>query len=260
MSSQEKFRTFLASALKFDSEEKRNQIISDAEGLMTDFIRERIDPTFVLYAVECPTSKGDWYLNVRQKLSTRPSLATGYDCERLKVVLKHYANFVQSKFFTSNKATLAAGELALKAEAKMTKKSGAEPVADVLGGLVPSAAELSEGALTQVSYSKHERNPALRQLCLKHFGAVCQACGMTFETLYGEIGKGYIEVHHLAPISQTDGEHSVDPEKDLVPLCANCHAMIHRLMAAEKKTSGAELEGSLALAKLKTIVGGPSHA
>jgi predicted HNH restriction endonuclease len=36
-------------------------------------------------------------------------------------------------------------------------------------------------------------------------------------------------VHHLNPISQTEGEHEVDPVNDLIPLCSNCHSMIHRL-------------------------------
>lgn len=254
MTYQEKFQAFLASALKFDSEEKRNQIVADAEGLMTDFIRATIDPDFTLYAVEGDTSKGEWYLKLRQRLSSQPSLVAGFDGARLKAVLKHYANFVKSKAFLSNKATLAAGELTLKATAKK-KKSGNKPILDVLGEEEPSATELSEGVLRQVSQTKHERNGTLRQLCLKHFGATCQACGMKFETVYGEIGKGYIEVHHLSPISQTGGEHTVDPKTDLVPLCANCHAMIHRLMAAEKdKKNGVNLEGRAALEKLREIL------
>lgn len=257
MTYQEKFKTFLASALKFDSEENRNQIVADAEGMMTDFIRAKIKPNFALYTVEGDTSKSDWYLKLRQRLLLRPSLATGFDGARLKVILKHYAYFVKSKEFLPNKATLAPGEEALKfAAKKTTKKSGNKPIPDVLGEVEPSATDLSEGALTQVSRTTHERNPALRQLCLKHFGATCQACGMKFEAVYGEIGKGYIEVHHLSPISQTDGKHEVNPKKDLVPLCANCHAMVHRLMAVEKKTAGKELEGAAALAKLKECLSG----
>ena len=255
MTYQEKFKAFLASALKFDSDENRNQIVVDAEGLMTDFIRAKIDPNFALYTVEGDTSKGEWYLKIRQRLLSQPSLAAGFDCARLREVLKCYANFVKSKEFLSNKATLSAGELALKSAAKKaTKKAGKKHIPDVLGEVEPSATELSEGALRQVSQTKHERNQALRQLCLKHFGATCQACGMKFEAVYGEIGKGYIEVHHLSPISQTDGTHTVDPKTDLVPLCANCHAMIHRLMSAEKKTTGKELEGAAALEKLRRIV------
>jgi hypothetical protein len=41
----EKFREFLANAMRFDPEEKREQIVADAEGMMTDFIRAKVDPT-----------------------------------------------------------------------------------------------------------------------------------------------------------------------------------------------------------------------
>ena len=233
----EKFKAFLANAMRFDSEEKREQIVADAEGMMTDFIRAKVDPSFALYAASGKEATGDWYLEIRRKLTIQPSLAEGFDVARLKAALKHYADFVRSKAFSGKGAESGhAGRVTL-------------PDDDGHAGRVTlpdEATDLSEGALMQVSFTKHERNPALRQLCLKHFGTTCQACGMDFEAVYGAIGKGYVEVHHLSPISQTDGEHAVDPTKDLVPLCANCHAMIHRLMAAEKG-----LEGAAALEKLK---------
>ena len=221
----EKFKAFLANAMRFEPEEKREQIVADAEGMMTDFIRAKVDPSFALYVASGKEATGDWYLGLRTRLSSDPSLAEGFDVARLKAALKHYADFVRSKAFSG----------------KMVESGHAGRVT-----LPDDATDLSEGAVTQVVFNKHERNPALRQLCLKHFGTTCQACGMNFEAVYGAIGKGYVEVHHLSPISQTDGEHAVDPTKDLVPLCANCHAMIHRLMAAEKG-----LEGAAALEKLK---------
>ena len=46
--------------------------------------------------------------------------------------------------------------------------------------------------------------------------------------MYGSFGENFIEVHHLKPISTYDGEHEVNPLTDLVPLCSNCHSMIHR--------------------------------
>lgn len=52
--------------------------------------------------------------------------------------------------------------------------------------------------------------------------------GMDFEKFYGEIGREFIEVHHLERIADTDGEHEIDPKTDMVPLCSNCHSMIHR--------------------------------
>ena len=61
-----------------------------------------------------------------------------------------------------------------------------------------------EGAITQVSITRRERNQNLRRACLDKYGYVCQCCGIDFEKVYGsDIGSKFIEVHHLLPISQT---------------------------------------------------------
>ena len=46
--------------------------------------------------------------------------------------------------------------------------------------------------------------------------------------MYGEFGQGFIHVHHIVPISKIGKEYKIDPIKDLVPVCPNCHAMLHR--------------------------------
>jgi len=51
---------------------------------------------------------------------------------------------------------------------------------------------------------------------------------MNFADRYGEIGDGFIHVHHLRPISSIGAEYVIDPISDLRPLCPNCHAMVHR--------------------------------
>ncbi|MPR31936.1 HNH endonuclease, partial [Salmonirosea aquatica] len=48
-----------------------------------------------------------------------------------------------------------------------------------------------------------------------------------FERYFGEVGKGFIHVHHVNQISSIGNEYNVDPIKDLIPVCPNCHAMIH---------------------------------
>ena len=45
--------------------------------------------------------------------------------------------------------------------------------------------------------------------------------------MYGNIGKNFIEIHHIKPM-YTIRKISVNPETDLIPLCSNCHKMIHR--------------------------------
>ena len=59
----------------------------------------------------------------------------------------------------------------------------------------------------------------------------CQVCHMKFVEIYGEIGKEYIEVHHLYPVCNMGENYQfdpLDPEKGLVCLCSNFHSMIHR--------------------------------
>jgi len=47
------------------------------------------------------------------------------------------------------------------------------------------------------------------------------------EDIYGSIGKDFIHVHHITFLSNTTGNHKIDPEKDLIPVCPNCHSMLH---------------------------------
>ena len=51
---------------------------------------------------------------------------------------------------------------------------------------------------------------------------------MDFEETYGELGRGFIHVHHLVPISSIGKTYQIDPINDLAPVCPNCHAMLHR--------------------------------
>lgn len=86
---------------------------------------------------------------------------------------------------------------------------------------------LSEGRVVELSLTTFERNPAARKSCLDHFGLQCRVCEFDFEKTYGELGKGFIHVHHITPLSHIRENYSVDPVKDLIPVCPNCHAMLH---------------------------------
>lgn len=98
---------------------------------------------------------------------------------------------------------------------------------DQLDSLEP----MLEGAARKITVNAFERNPAARRKCIDHHGCRCAVCGLDFEKRYGEIGRGFIHVHHRVPISelarQLGGGYEVDPVNDLIPVCPNCHAMIH---------------------------------
>lgn len=88
--------------------------------------------------------------------------------------------------------------------------------------------ELTEGIMLRVESNRYERNREARQKCITSKGCRCAVCGMDFEEKYGDIGRGFIHVHHIVPISLIGQDYVVDPLKDLVPVCPNCHNMLHR--------------------------------
>ena len=85
-----------------------------------------------------------------------------------------------------------------------------------------------EGAKKVITVNAYERNPKAREKCISHWGANCSVCNFHFMLFYGEIGRGYIHVHHLKPLADIKEEYELDPIKDLRPVCPNCHAMLHR--------------------------------
>jgi 5-methylcytosine-specific restriction protein A len=87
---------------------------------------------------------------------------------------------------------------------------------------------LPEGAKIRVEVNKYERSPINRAACIACHGATCKICEFDFGRTYGKFGDEYIEVHHLIPVSKMGGHYQVNPETDLVPVCSNCHSMIHR--------------------------------
>jgi len=85
-----------------------------------------------------------------------------------------------------------------------------------------------EGAVSKVLVNRYERDPRNRREAIAIHGKSCLACNFNFQEKYGELGDEYIVVHHTVPVSQMGNDYVVDPAKDLVTLCANCHAMVHR--------------------------------
>ncbi|WP_440713475.1 HNH endonuclease [Gordonia sp. FQ] len=88
-----------------------------------------------------------------------------------------------------------------------------------------------EGAVARRWAIVRERNPRLRRAKIaqsrRDRGVIsCETCGFDFEETFGELGAGYIHVHHRVPLHITN-----EVENDLsalILLCANCHAMVHR--------------------------------
>lgn len=88
-----------------------------------------------------------------------------------------------------------------------------------------------EGLSHTIAQTYYERDPEARLECLKHYGNKysCEICGFNFKDVYGEIGKDFIHVHHINFLSGNKGiPIYTNPKEDLIPVCPNCHAMLHR--------------------------------
>jgi 5-methylcytosine-specific restriction protein A len=85
-----------------------------------------------------------------------------------------------------------------------------------------------EGKLIWGIVRGYERSKINRAACIQIHGSSCLICGFNFSKLYGDLGSGFIHIHHVVPLSEIGEEYVCNPAKDLVPVCPNCHAMLHR--------------------------------
>lgn len=108
--------------------------------------------------------------------------------------------------------------------------------------------ELREGHVIQISVNRYERSSIARRKCIEYNGENCSICGINFGDRYGEFAKGFIHVHHLKPLHSIGEDYTVDYRRDLIPVCPNCHAMIHRLPGGEE----------MSIDELRTALNAPS--
>lgn len=126
--------------------------------------------------------------------------------------------------FARDPAKLAATAAAIRAAIVLPDWS---PVAEELGYL----AEAPEGRILTLLHRTRERSRPLveakkRQAVAEGGGLRCEACGFDFEAVYGERGRGFVEVHHKRPLHTLTAESTTKLD-DLALVCANCHRMIH---------------------------------
>ena len=95
--------------------------------------------------------------------------------------------------------------------------------------VIPPQASITE-TRKYAYHRKVERNRTAARFAKKFHGNRCQACNLDFGERYGDIGKGFIEAHHLRPIAMLEEGVPVkyDVAEDFAVLCSNCHRMIHR--------------------------------
>jgi 5-methylcytosine-specific restriction protein A len=88
-----------------------------------------------------------------------------------------------------------------------------------------------EGRLLYRHHRYRERTSALvsavKKQAQRKGRLIRLVCDFNFEKAYGELGHGFIECHHLVPVSDYPDTQPTSP-RDLALVCANCHRMLHR--------------------------------
>lgn len=101
-------------------------------------------------------------------------------------------------------------------------------------GIDANDSEFQEGREKLLVHLVKERNRQLvafaKEMWLKNDNTgdlKCSICSFSFAAAYGDFGRGYIEAHHMTPISEIT-ENTIVRPADLAPVCSNCHGIIHR--------------------------------
>ena len=95
---------------------------------------------------------------------------------------------------------------------------------------------ITEGTKRNRNVSLYERSKKLRDFAIDKYNSKghikCIACFFDFHNFYGDVGKDYIEIHHIKPVFQYEDEDRNKFLKraleNLIPACSNCHRIIHR--------------------------------
>ncbi len=153
------------------------------------------------------------YLNIAIGFSTIKS------DEDVKSIINNLSNTDLAENYKNNCGTALRAYLRFLHESEPAYKSPDEIV---------NPDQYIEGAKKTITVNTYERDNNARNKCIEIHGLKCSVCNMSFEEIYGSIGIGFIHVHHITPLSEIEENYLVNPETDLMPVCPNCHAMLHR--------------------------------
>lgn len=90
-----------------------------------------------------------------------------------------------------------------------------------------SSTRFFEGGPREIAIELQQRDRRLRAQAIAVYGDTCRVCNFNFGEYYGELGGGYVEVHHLKPLSARKRKREVTIQ-DVDVVCANCHRVLHR--------------------------------
>ncbi|MEG0012617.1 MAG: hypothetical protein RSG75_00485, partial [Cellulosilyticaceae bacterium] len=81
-----------------------------------------------------------------------------------------------------------------------------------------------------IEENKEQTNDEIEKLkkeCLEYYGAICEICGFDYGYTYGEGFESKIDIHHIQATCEEEILLHTDPIKDLIPICHNCHCIVH---------------------------------
>ena len=115
-------------------------------------------------------------------------------------------------------------------------RDGRLPMPSGTGEAVDEELEAFEGKARKYFVTHREREANLRLAKIREAlqrnrgRLICEVpgCAFDFGERYGDIGRGYAQVHHLRPLGLAAARGTRNTLLDLAIVCANCHAMIHR--------------------------------
>ncbi|MHC1747647.1 MAG: hypothetical protein AB9856_04555 [Cellulosilyticaceae bacterium] len=99
-------------------------------------------------------------------------------------------------------------------------------------GEVPTLEETKLGKVVcQQEENKADKIESLKDACIRYYGAVCDVCGFDYGYTYGEEFEHLITVYplkdgYVLPKDAIYEMEDIDPQKDLIPLCSNCHKVL----------------------------------
>lgn len=202
------------------------EIARFTESELADFIRKHKLPDFEsIYA----QLDHNFYDRVRDDIAIDGQMRTEDNAadNMYSFHLKTWSGFLESKAFRNLTKT----KIAI--EGKTSKTGASSPSAPTVSSFREETDGEHKHILKEMDVIR--RNPKLRQKCIDKYGYQCQCCGMDFAETYGkELGANFIEVHHLKMISTYEANGVPENFLDnLVPLCSNCHSMIHHIKDSE---------------------------
>lgn len=171
---------------------------------------------------------GDWF-HILERFPAALFDSKGYVLFKTR---EEYEAFVTSgkgfgvnEYKTSNTLTISGGISSCDGYTKYPEHNLPE---NVFPEEIVESENYFEGSTKRILVNRYERDSRARETCINHWGLSCSVCEIELSRVYGEIGVGFIHVHHLTPISSIGAMYRLDAINDLRPVCPNCHAMLHK--------------------------------